>query len=73
MNHVSHGDDTATPACAARSMQRRFCAAAVRNRLELKLDTCAALAPLAMGTVLAQNIEEVGHNCWVLEVYLLGI
>ena len=24
-------------------------------------------------TVLALNIEEVGHNCWVLEVYLLGI
>ena len=27
----------------------------------------------AKGTVLALNIEEVGHNCWVLEVYLLGI
>ena len=25
------------------------------------------------GTVLALIIEEVGHNCWVLEVYLLGI
>ena len=24
-------------------------------------------------TVLALNIEEVGHNCWVLEFYLLGI
>ena len=24
-------------------------------------------------TVLALNIEEAGHNCWVLEVYLLGI
>ena len=24
-------------------------------------------------TVLAQNIEEAGHNYWVLEVYLLGI
>ena len=24
-------------------------------------------------TVLALNIEEVGHICWVLEVYLLGI
>ena len=39
-NHVSHGDDTATPAWAARSMHSRFCAAAVRNRLEEKLDTC---------------------------------
>ena len=24
-------------------------------------------------TVLAQNIEAVGHKCWALEVYLLGI
>ena len=42
MNHVSHGDDTATPACAARSRHSRFCAAAVRNRLDEKFDTCSA-------------------------------
>ena len=27
----------------------------------------------APATVLALNIDEVGHNCWVLEVNLLGI
>ena len=24
-------------------------------------------------TALALTVEEVGHNCWLLEVYLLGI
>ena len=43
MNHVIHGDDTATPACAARSRQRRFCAAAVRKRLDEKLETCSTV------------------------------
>lgn len=45
MNHVSHGDDTATPACAARSRHSRFCAAPVRNRLDEKLDTCMHCSP----------------------------
>ena len=26
-----------------------------------------------LSSVLALNIEEVGHTCWMLEVYLLGI
>jgi hypothetical protein len=40
MNQVIHGDATETPACAAKSRHRRFCAAAVRNRLLEKFETC---------------------------------
>ena len=29
--------------------------------------------PSAISTLLALNIKVVGHNCWVLEVYSLGI
>ena len=34
---------------------------------------CVSLPTLFHATVLALNIEEVGHICWVLEVHLLGI
>ena len=40
MNQVTQGLDSVTPACAARSRHSKFCAAAVRNRLLLKFDTC---------------------------------
>ena len=39
----------------------------------LQINSFASKEPESVTTVLALIIDEVGHNCWVLEVYLLGI
>jgi len=48
-NQVTHGLATVMPACAARSRQSRFCAAAVRKRIDENEDACAR-GPVQQGS-----------------------
>ena len=43
------------------------------QRITLASVTKLGITPARLGTALALHIEDVEHNRWVLEVYLLGI